>query len=166
MGGLPLEQLASGSKRCPRCQETKPFTAFHKDPQSKSGIHPYCAECCRAYARAHHQKHKDRHNAERRELRKKNPERVAQWDKKNARRKRGQIEQPTRPKPTHCECCGRLPTNCGAGKNVLVEDHCHETGKFRGWLCNRCNTGIGQLGDTHEGVLKALEYLATVGVRF
>ena len=160
MDGLPLEQLASDFKRCARCEEVKPLTAFHKDPQRKSGIHPYCAECCRIYARAHHHKHKERHNKERRERRKVDP-RILVWEKENSRRRRGQVEAPTRPKPESCECCGGPPTKKG-----LVEDHCHETGKFRGWLCSPCNTGIGQLGDTHEGVLKALEYLATVGVRF
>jgi hypothetical protein len=38
-------------------------------------------------------------------------------------------------------------------------DHCHETGEFRGWLCNTCNTGLGMLGDNEAGLLRALEYL-------
>ena len=38
-------------------------------------------------------------------------------------------------------------------------DHCHSTGKVRGLLCNRCNTGIGSLGDTAEGVMRAVLYL-------
>ena len=38
-------------------------------------------------------------------------------------------------------------------------DHCHETGEFRGWLCKRCNTGLGNLGDNKTSLLKALSYL-------
>ena len=38
-------------------------------------------------------------------------------------------------------------------------DHCHQTGEFRGWLCKSCNTGLGGIGDSTEGVLLALEYL-------
>jgi hypothetical protein len=30
---------------------------------------------------------------------------------------------------------------------------------MRGWLCDPCNIAIGNLGDTLEGVLKAVEYL-------
>lgn len=52
---------------------------------------------------------------------------------------------------------------CGAPeaeqKRRLHLDHCHTTGRFRGWLCSPCNTGIGLLGDSIEGVTRALEYL-------
>ena len=40
-----------------------------------------------------------------------------------------------------------------------VLDHCHHTGKFRGWICHHCNTGIGALKDDPVRVKKALEYL-------
>lgn len=39
-------------------------------------------------------------------------------------------------------------------------DHCHETGKFRGWLCKGCNTGLGGIGDSFESTLNALIYLS------
>jgi len=50
-----------------------------------------------------------------------------------------------------CEVCG--------SKERLQYDHCHDTMDFRGVLCWDCNVGIGKLGDTEEGLLKALEYL-------
>ncbi len=37
--------------------------------------------------------------------------------------------------------------------------HCHVTGVFRGWLCNKCNAGFGMLGDNLAGVERRLEYL-------
>lgn len=61
---------------------------------------------------------------------------------------------PTRPVPDVCECCGRPP-----GKRSMHLDHCHLTGAFRGWLCGRCNKGIGALGDYIGGVTLALQYL-------
>lgn len=42
-------------------------------------------------------------------------------------------------------------------------DHCHATGKFRGWLCRTCNLGIGQLNDNIEGLIRALAYLQKNG---
>jgi hypothetical protein len=53
---------------------------------------------------------------------------------------------------TSCDCCGRVDKK-------LILDHCHITNSFRGWLCQNCNLGIGRLGDSIEGVIKALEYL-------
>lgn len=39
-------------------------------------------------------------------------------------------------------------------------DHDHDTGEFRGWLCKKCNTGMGALGDNLESLLRAVQYLA------
>jgi len=55
------------------------------------------------------------------------------------------------PKPDLCKCCHR--------KKILQIDHLHGTTIFRGWVCRNCNTGIGSLGDTLEGVLRAAIYL-------
>lgn len=52
---------------------------------------------------------------------------------------------------------------CAICNNPLNEkfciDHCHSTGAVRGLLCYPCNTGIGMLGDTADGVRRALAYL-------
>lgn len=39
-------------------------------------------------------------------------------------------------------------------------DHCHTTGRVRGVLCRRCNTGLGLIGDTLERAEAAVRYLA------
>ena len=64
---------------------------------------------------------------------------------------RRKLEKTARPKPDVCECCEE--------KTTLFPDHDHVTKKFRGWLCKSCNSGLGQLGDTLEGVMKAVRYL-------
>jgi hypothetical protein len=53
---------------------------------------------------------------------------------------------------TPCECCGKSDKS-------LVYDHRHSDNKFRGWICQSCNIGIGRLGDCIEGVEKAVAYL-------
>lgn len=46
----------------------------------------------------------------------------------------------------------------GKGRKHHI-DHDHETGKVRGVLCSTCNVGIGHLGDSIEGLERALKYL-------
>ena len=61
------------------------------------------------------------------------------------------------PRPSYgssCDLCGKP-----VYKNWQL-DHCHETGKFRGWLCKGCNTGLGGIGDSFESTIKALVYLS------
>jgi hypothetical protein len=57
-----------------------------------------------------------------------------------------------------CAICRRSPV--GRGKvDILVVDHCHETGEVRGLLCGNCNIGIGLLDDDPQVIRKAAEYL-------
>ena len=57
------------------------------------------------------------------------------------------------PKPSSCEFCGRVL------HDKLRLDHCHTTGKFRAWLCNKCNTGFAQLGDTADALERAAKFI-------
>lgn len=56
-----------------------------------------------------------------------------------------------------CDCCGVITK-----PSSLSLDHDHITEMFRGWLCRRCNTGIGNLGDNVEGLQRAIDYLERV----
>lgn len=69
------------------------------------------------------------------------------------RRLRG-LPEASRPCPAECEGCGG-----NGGKKGLHLDHDHEDGSFRGWLCVKCNMGIGLLGDSVEQLEMRLAYL-------
>lgn len=56
-----------------------------------------------------------------------------------------------REKPEHCEVCGK--------KGIICFDHDHVTGKFRGWICNRCNVALGQVKDNIDTLHKLINYL-------
>lgn len=43
--------------------------------------------------------------------------------------------------------------------DVLSVDHDHGTGAVRGLLCRRCNIALGMLGDSVEGLERAVRYL-------
>jgi hypothetical protein len=45
------------------------------------------------------------------------------------------------------------------GQDKLCVDHDHETLDVRGLLCGNCNTGIGMLGDSIDGLERALKYM-------
>jgi hypothetical protein len=63
------------------------------------------------------------------------------------------IPDATRPRPTACEACGRTP------RRVLHLDHCHASGKFRGWLCSNCNRALGMLNDNPQFLKNLAIYL-------
>lgn len=81
----------------------------------------------------------------------KNPERVAQWQRKGSRKRAGVTNADGSTRVGPCEIC-TLPSE-------LVQDHDHETGRVRGWLCQSCNRGIGLLRDSVSVLKCATHYL-------
>ena len=119
---------------------------------SKDGV---CCECGRIKLK----KHQYLYPGKRNNCKKDNPEKS-----RNQCRDYRNFPIPTRPYPTNnlCECCNNLEYRKKGDGTVasLALDHNHITGKFRGWLCFGCNTGIGKLGDSSRGIYQAAEYLA------
>ena len=67
------------------------------------------------------------------------------------------------PEGYKCPICGGSEEEMkGKGNKVngaWVLDHCHEEDKFRGWLCHKCNRGIGCFDDNIEKLINAINYL-------
>ena len=61
-----------------------------------------------------------------------------------------------RKKPKQCEICGVFGKDL---KHGLCFDHDHKTGKFRGWICFRCNSVLGFVKDNKELLFTMIEYL-------
>ena len=58
-----------------------------------------------------------------------------------------------------CAICSAEDTG-GKHKDAAFHvDHCHDTGKVRGLLCNQCNLALGKFKDSKKLLQKALDYL-------
>ncbi len=56
-------------------------------------------------------------------------------------------------------CCKICEKHQSEFKAKLAVDHCHQTGKIRGLLCNNCNRGLGHLKDSVLLLKKAIKYI-------
>lgn len=52
-----------------------------------------------------------------------------------------------------CAICQSIP------EKSLVVDHDHETGEFRGLLCDACNRGLGFFRDNSRALQRAAQYV-------
>ena len=115
-----------------------------------------------------------KHAAYMRDWSQKNKERIKTYNNKEARRRANRKTTTSRYGLTleeyedmyeaqggACRICKKPETCKGNNGEVkmLAIDHCHDTGKVRGLLCNNCNRAIGLLGDDVDTLLNAVEYL-------
>jgi Recombination endonuclease VII len=54
---------------------------------------------------------------------------------------------------------GNVCAICKTSSRRLCIDHCHATGKVRGFLCNKCNVGLGYYNDDPRLMRAATAYL-------
>lgn len=57
----------------------------------------------------------------------------------------------------YCKVCERTLT-IQTTRDVNL-DHDHKTGKIRGYICNRCNTGLGNFDDNITILKRAIEWI-------
>lgn len=86
------------------------------------------------------------------------------WQRRNpgygARRRRVRLASAAgRPPGDACEVCSISFATEGVWTRMPVFDHDHATGKFRGWICNECNKGLGSFKDSPETLRAAIDYL-------
>lgn len=134
-------------KTCPSCKETKSTTEFHKHARRADGLQTECKPCKAKRDREYHEKN---------------------WDKIYTRRKQPvnvvrrlaikygvtdeEIISIRNVKDGLCEICKT--------REAVNIDHCHSTGKVRGFLCFHCNAGLGHFSDNKDWLQSAIDYLA------
>ena len=68
------------------------------------------------------------------------------------------IQEAGREKPEFCEICKE-------NEYRIVFDHCHSSGSFRGWICDRCNRVLGIVKDSPELLKELALYLEKTNVK-
>lgn len=178
-------------KKCSKCGKTKKLSEFFKRTISYDGLMCQCKSCKKEYAQR--PKVKTRTNERQQVIRKTSEAKAKRWEYEHrpgvvARRK----EYINTPKITLsrrnsnfktkygisleqyrtmfagqngvCSICGLPEKRISRGNLTrLSVDHCHDTNKVRGLLCNRCNTAIGCFGDNIDIMASAISYLGQCG---
>lgn len=139
-------------KRCSGCKRVLPAAAFHRDRTTAAGIKGPCRDCWAAWYK--------RRKATDPGFMARNARRArVSWLRKRLRQY-GIDESAYRDLAARgCGICGGPPN----GRGQYAFDHDHATGKFRGLLCSKCNSGLGYFDDDQERLRRAVDYLRVHG---
>ena len=129
---------SDGMKSCPMCDEVKPVAKFHKNKSTADGLCTYCKQCSSQYE-------KDRWH-------KRKPVAQERYFRQTYNLTPNQIEQMLEDQGGVCAICGEEPKR-------RVVDHCHDSGRVRGILCDTCNRCLGLLKDNVDVLMSAAAYL-------
>lgn len=149
-------------KRCSKCQQEKPLSAFGKWKLGRDGFQRWCKECTNDYhafrrrdpvlGERERRRHRDRYRH--------HPE----GNKGHLKTRFGltveQYKEMVEAQLGLCAICKRPPR--GKRKRLAV-DHDHESGKARSLLCTTCNTALGHLEDRVDLLEAAISYLKLHG---
>ena len=138
-------------KTCKQCTKNKPITEFRKRKRkTKLGIKEYYESYCKACEAINNKEWMAEHKEERQ---------VVDFCR-NLKRKFNMTKEQYYIMLTSqnggCAICTKPKSESG---KALAVDHCHDTLKIRGLLCNECNTAIGLFFDRVDLLEAAIKYL-------
>ena len=153
-----LSLVSEAVKHCPKCEQEKFFSAFGKDKSKKTGLSSYCLDCAKSSRKINYTKNLVKEKQKLTDYYKANKEKFHAYSLKSLygvsaeKYKEMQAQQ-----GYMCQICKTHESNL---KRKLFVDHCHETGKVRGLLCQHCNTMLGNAKDNVLVLQSAINYLA------
>ena len=144
---------------CTKCGDELPHTAefFNVDKTIKIGLMSHCKVCQKKYSSKYYQKNKRKFIESSKRYYQKNKKRHI-----NNRLQRDYnitldgYNKMLAEQDGRCWICGSHEDKF---KIRLAVDHCHNTKKIRGLLCDNCNKGLGMLKDDPKLLKKAIKYL-------
>jgi len=144
-----LELISNDKKQCNKCKQFKPFTDF-----GVSQKRPSCKKC-------YYKWHKEYLNRPGR----KEKERqyfLSGYFKRTYGITFEEYQEMVVKQNNCCAICMVPETRLDHRTNKpqqLHVDHCHKTGKVRGLLCSRCNTGLGKFEENILLFESCIKYL-------
>jgi hypothetical protein len=128
-----LRHIFATEKTCTKCKRLLPVSAFGKKARDTDLYRAHCNECINHQRKVSH------------------------------RSNRGLLAQYGITESDYLVMLA-VQDNPESGKRgergfPLAIDHCHDTGKVRGLLCNKCNLGIGNFNDDPARLEAAVAYL-------
>lgn len=130
-------------KKCSKCGIQKPLSDFYKSNSKRGDGYQYACKPC--------------NTIEKRKWRELNPDK-----NKNTKYKKKYgitLEQANIILQSQDNKCAICRSDLKTGSKTHL-DHCHTTGKVRGFLCQKCNHGIGLFQDSIEKLNAAVKYLS------
>ena len=166
------------TKICTRCGETKKLSGFYKK-SSKSGLlMTQCKECDKNRMNKAYREDPEKFKKRTMDRKKSNPEKEKAlndyYRSHGGRFVKSLINSKGSAKRKSFAACNATAIEieaaftgrcaiCGVAEEAtsrkLCMDHCHETGKFRGWLCKKCNSMLGMADDSADRLVVAAAYL-------
>lgn len=151
-GRFVAKRHKPGLRQCAKCRRWKSPRSFHRRFDRGKGWQSHCMDCKREIKRARRRKLVVR-------SREKEQNRLSvlkavyglsahRWAKL------------MRAQKGRCAICGKKETSVvKGGLASLSVDHNHRTGRIRGLLCRKCNTGLGMFKDSVKTMKAAITYL-------
>lgn len=126
-------------KKCGRCNAVKTINDFHKCKSRNDGRAAHCRSCWAKY-------------------------RSDWWMLNKFGITQDEYDAMLAGQNGGCAICGSRDGMIRSGQVLrLSVDHCHETNRVRGILCNSCNNGLGRFKDDPELLRRAADYLEQGG---
>lgn len=132
-------------KKCTGCNETKPKSEFFFKDKAKGYLMPRCKVCERTRKRLTGDNGKCQ-----RKSHLKNRYGITLDDYERMLKEQG----------SSCKLCGAHQSTL---RRRLAVDHCHDTNRVRGLLCDDCNIALGKMKDNIETLYRAIDYLKEKG---
>ena len=154
-------------KECATCKTIKPTSDFPKRSDSKDGLGRHCKPCRNQYMREYQRNRppleykikRTQYYVNRMAKAKTCPQAQKKYKNRCQARRFNTYKLTANDYSKMVRKQKSLCAICGIYRENLYIDHCHKTGKVRGLLCVKCNTGLGYFRDSIDVMQKAIKYL-------